>query len=167
MTLFDKERVIRNLEAIITSCLLEDTLIEWKEYMEEHKSLFVEESRRDPTVSADAKNATATAVSGSGGSRIKEFSHEQYSVYEGFIALVERRISRFASEYDNMSLEQFFEACREHSSVPSVDVFNSIIVLTTQFQAFADVVSDEGKRRYMFDAINAWKQYFAAAPSKK
>lgn len=91
-----------------------------------------------------------------------EYSHSQYLIYQDFIKIIEESLQKECDEY-GIELDTFFEVCRIHDDLPAVNVFNTIITISTSPEMFFEVMRDIPKRVYMFSVVQSWRQYFAAA----
>jgi hypothetical protein len=123
------------LKDIIGVCFSEKRLATWKDFFFEKESEF--------------KDSSA------------EFRHSQYDVYCDFMNLIESSMQQKCDEH-NITLEDFFELCRSHDSIPAVNVFNTVLTLSTTPETFFDLMRDSAKREYMFNIITSWRSYFSS-----
>ena len=124
---------IEQITTVISDSFSEAALKKWEEFMETNEDDFLN-------------------ISG-------EFSHRHHTIYNDFILLVENRISKICSSMD-IEIDDFFDCVKKYENVPVVDVFNTLIILTTNFESFADVMIDPRKRQYLFVGIKMWRRYF-------
>ena len=89
-----------------------------------------------------------------------EYDSIHQEIYMQFLELVEVSID---TECEKMgtSKEDMFRLCKHYEDVPSVDVFNTIITLTTTPEAFFDMMRDPAKQNFVFGTIRTWQSYFS------
>lgn len=124
---------INILKDIIGVCFSEDKIDQWREFLIEKE--------------CDFKNNES------------EYSHFQYQVYRDFIEMIEVSLQE-KCERNRLTLDEFFELCQSFDNIPAVNVFNTVIVLTTSPETFFDIMKDSNKREYMFGVILSWRKYF-------
>ena len=88
----------------------------------------------------------------------EDFSLAQYEVYEQFNVFVDDQLL-CACDSLGYKTADFLEYCKDHSdgADPMVDVFSTLVLSSTEFRLFADVMSDENKRNYFVHIIESWR----------
>jgi hypothetical protein len=117
---------------IISDIVQKDNVERWDRFLERNESLF-----------------------GDRACLKKEISHEQYAVYERFTNMIEDTVEKACS--GRMPHEEFLLFIRDHQEEPAVDIFSNLMLLSSTFEAFCDMVSDRSKRQYVFSIIDAWR----------
>jgi hypothetical protein len=138
--MFQDDTVQSHITSIISDSFSDSALEKWELFMEENSMLFSDVN--------------------------EEYSHKHYEIYNEFIELIEGRLEKMCNSCD-IELSDFFDECKQYKDVPAIDVFNSLIILTTEFRAFTDVMSDVNKRRYLFNGIKQWKNYLSISNKRK
>jgi len=127
------------IEQVAMNCFSDGVISQWERYMNDNEVYF--------------------------SSNTEENTHEQYEIYEKYLSLVERIIVN-ACEDINISQENFHRYCARNQNSPTVDVFCQLIVISTSFEAFSDIMKDRSKRSYMFQVFNSWKKTFSNSNSR-
>ena len=91
----------------------------------------------------------------------EEFTLEQTAVHEQFCALVDASIAEFLSG-KGWTVPSFFELLRVADSDGDVAVFVTLLSSCSDFQAFADIMSDSNKRAYYFSILSNWHRTLEA-----
>jgi hypothetical protein len=135
MSTFNEENSIKLLNHMLLVCFSDDKIAEFRQFITEKEPLF--ENFSD-----------------------EEYELRHHNVYLEFLELVERSIDEECAKM-RTTKEDVFRMCKDYENVPSVDVFNTIITLTTAPEPFFDLMKDRGKQDFVFGTINTWKSYFA------
>ncbi len=89
-----------------------------------------------------------------------EFSHEQYQLFEKFSGFVEDQLCECCSKY-GVSTKEFYNACSLLTgNEPMVDVFCMLVLASTEFNLYADIMNSDEKRKYYFQIMKSWKVSF-------
>ena len=125
---------------VAKKCFSEGIINDWEIFMNNHDSEFV-------------------------GVTNGEHSHIHYDIYERYFRLVEGAIETACEEIGISSLD-FHLYCKENQNSPIVDVFCTLISISTTFEAFSDIMTDMAKRSYMFQIIHSWRKTLFATHRK-
>ena len=91
-----------------------------------------------------------------------EYTHLHHEIYQEFISMIEERIAKKCAAA-GINMRKFFEVCKHCEKTPAINVFNTVIVLTTDFEAFVDVMHDHRKRNFVFHTISQYRNMFTSS----
>ncbi len=131
------------LEKVCTKCLSSYYMDQLVSFMNEHETTYV----------------GRTSVDG-------EHSNENFVLYKQFSSLIEDIVTNACAE-ENISAESFYKLCSEEHSTPTFDVLSQVLLISTEFQTFDDVMRDKEKRRYMFNIWRTWGNTLSKATMRK
>lgn len=96
-----------------------------------------------------------------------EYTSEQFQSYQQFCDILEDRINQSCSE-NAVEPQTFMLACRQNiESSPTVDTFAKILLISTEFQLFDDIMRDLNKRQYMFKIWRDWSDVLVRRLGRK
>jgi len=134
--------------AIVKTCIGEDKINMWEEWMIVNESTFVEAREKDKDVH-------------------KEYSLEWTKLHEEFESLVNRQLTEAVTglgvdmEIFEGLLKKGAEADDDEDDADSlfkqINVFVNFINSATNFQGFVDIMSDKEKRAYYFGVLGGWR----------
>jgi hypothetical protein len=98
-----------------------------------------------------SRNETC-AVSGN------QYTLKQYEIFDHFTELIEGQLNN-CCKCLGFSTSEFYETCKRLSDSRNavVDVFCTLVLSSTEFQLFADIMQDVGKRDYFIQIIQSWR----------
>ena len=95
-----------------------------------------------------------------------EYSNENFVLYKQFSSLIEDIVTNACAE-ESISADFFYKLCSEEHGTPAFDVLSQVLLISTEFQAFDDVMRDKEKRRYMFNIWRTWGDTLSKATMRK
>ena len=90
-----------------------------------------------------------------------DYSHPQYALFERFSSLVDDQIKECCTKV-GYSTSSFHQACRDSMDGPNkgndaAGIFCTLVVASTEFETFADIMSDKNKKKYFFQILESWR----------
>lgn len=134
MSTFNEENSIKLLNHMLLVCFADEKIDELRGFITEKEYLF--------------RNVSD-----------EEYDLTHHNIYLEFLELVESSIDDECAKM-RTTKEEVFRMCKDYENVPSVDVFNTIITLTTAPEPFFDLMKDRAKQDFVFSTIKTWKSYF-------
>jgi len=86
------------------------------------------------------------------------YSLQQYEIFDQFTVLVENQLNN-CCESLGFSSSEFYQTCKilSDSKNTIVEVFCTLVLSSTEFQLFADIMLDACKRGYFIQIIQSWR----------
>lgn len=132
-------------DAVVCDIMRRTVLEELNEFMDLHRHKF----------------ATSRDAQGS------EFTSEQFVCYQQFCDILEDQVAQSCSN-ESVNPKDFMKVCTSNIDVsPTVDTFARILLLSTDFQLFDDVMRDTEKRKYMFKLWRDWSNVLVQSLGRK
>ena len=96
-----------------------------------------------------------------------DYTSDQFQAYQRFCDILEERVSMSCSN-ESVDPEAFMNACIASIDVsPTVDTFAKILLISTGFQLFDDIMRDVEKRKYMFKIWKDWSNTLVRSTRRK
>lgn len=96
-----------------------------------------------------------------------EFTLQQYEAYQEFCDLLEDRVIGSCGVI-GVDAKDFYKVCCDNQECsPVVSTFSTILLISTEFELFDDVMRDQEKRRYMFKIWRDWGNALAHSMGRK
>ena len=123
--------------------------------VEDVLNLFLSKDYFDKWIAFIDNNCELFSESGDGR---QDYTLVQYETYNEFNGFVEGQLHN-ACDTLGFKNEDFLESCKELTDAnnPIVDVFCSLVISSTEFQLFADIMTDANKRKYFIQIIESWR----------
>lgn len=127
------------VEDILALFVSEEYFNKWVMFMTEHSATFLS----DVSCNKDSGN---------------DYTLQQYEVFDIFTDLVELQLKN-CCESVGVSTSDFYQTCKTLSDSKNVmvDVFCTLVLSSTEFELFADIMKDAGKRSYYIQIIQSWR----------
>ena len=160
----DPSTVHSSLERIINRCLSDSCLSRLNEFFDREHDEYITSTSESKTESkydgggGEAKvniSSESAAVRNNKSSKHREYSNTNYNVYQRFSNLMEEIIQDSCS-IEHIDIEQFYSNCASETLSPAFDVFSKVLLISTDFQTFDDVMRNDEMRRYMFKLWRDW-----------
>ena len=134
-----------SFDAVICDIMRSNVLEELNEFMDMHRDKF----------------ATSREIQGS------EYTSEQFICYQQFCDILENQVALCCSN-QSINPKDFMKVCTSNIDVsPTVDTFAKILLLSTDFQLFDDVMRDTEKSKYMFRLWRDWSNVLVQSVERK
>lgn len=137
------------LERIVNRCLSESSLLQLNEFFDREHTEYV------ITISESKSDLCSDRASMRSGSNNREYTNVNYVIYRRFSNLIEE-IIQDSCRIEHVDIEQFYRNCAAENLSPAFDVFSKVLLISTDFQAFDDVMRNPEVRRYMFKLWRDW-----------
>lgn len=96
-----------------------------------------------------------------------EFTTEQFRIFQRFCDILEKKVAE-SCMHRSVDPSLFMKACTDNLNVSeAVNTFAKILLISTEFQLFDDVMRDYEKRRYMFKIWRDWGNMLALSLGRK
>jgi hypothetical protein len=135
---------IDQFQVLISSILEKETIDVWKNFIEENKISFEETSICNNETKQSSTN-----------SQDIEHSLFQYDIYSNFKSLIDDILSKKCVK-NNITINQFYEHCRDNFNEPYIKAFYDVFMMSTSFEIFSEMMRDKGKQQYLFMILNSW-----------
>lgn len=96
----------------------------------------------------------------------KEYDHKHYEIYEEFNNLVENQLIN-CCERVGYSSNSFFHECKDilndtknknSTKYEFINIFCILVIASTEFELFCDLMKDINKQKYYFQIFESWKK---------
>jgi hypothetical protein len=96
-----------------------------------------------------------------------DYTGPQFESYQQFCDIIEDRVIQVCTSL-SVDPKSFIDACRDNiAASPAVDTFAKILLISTEFQLYDDVMRDREKRKYMFKIWRDWSNTLACNAGHK
>lgn len=135
---------IEQFKILISSILEKETIDLWKIFILENKLKFDESSILNNETKQSSTNSEDI-----------EHSLFQYEIYSKFKSLTDDILSKKCID-NNITINQFYEHCRDNFDEPYIRAFYDVFMMSTSFEIFSEMMRDKGKQQYLFMILNSW-----------
>ena len=140
-----KESEVACLEAVIKRVLTEKSLDKFRENITSHALHIRAQMHNDDR----AKSSSGIT-----------FYHFEYTQqHKEFQMMVESLVEECAAA-ESISMTELEEILKRHAMEPVVEIFATLMTLSTSFEVFMDTVKDEGKLEYVLGVLSSWRGSF-------
>jgi hypothetical protein len=105
------------------------------------------------------------SVQFSGDDNVDDYSNEDYAIFQEFCNLLESHVDNSCFKLD-IDVNDFYDACAQQNS-GVIDVFSKILLISSDFLTFKDVMRDSEKRSYMFRMWSDWSRALVSSLDRK